>query len=345
MISPLVLNDTTNKVMYTLGLSSAEYCAALLIDAINKNRVFPHLPRETIEAMHYELLDLVSHNPVNHLSLQTVLSNLIHEVTLQIKTENKYSITDFQGYKTSFMFQFMYQFKCSLVEYYDSSYILGYNRVPWKEIDPENLQLPRRKYVSDVVDYYKLAMSAHDPYIEYISYYHVMEYFYDRVFKNKMTKALRDILTNPGFSYKDDDKVFELVKTVQKKNNANRIEGQGNESESLNYVLQEYIENIDELKNRISEIDSTALEYYKSAKINFCGVPCFHPRIQWNGEKDTIYATIRNRIYATRNSLVHSKREGCYSPYEHEHEEQLRKEIPLVKAVAELIIIHSGSIM
>lgn len=52
------------------------------------------------------------------------------------------------------------------------------------------------------------------------------------------------------------------------------------------------------------------------------------------------------RIYFTRNSLVHSKsgkNQERYKPYKDESE--LKKEIPLVKAIAELIIINSSKII
>ena len=45
--------------------------------------------------------------------------------------------------------------------------------------------------------------------------------------------------------------------------------GQGNELESLKYVLNEYV-SIDNLKARINTIDSNALNYYKNNKVAFC---------------------------------------------------------------------------
>ena len=49
-----------------------------------------------------------------------------------------------------------------------------------------------RKYTEDVVDYYKQALASNDPYIKYISFYHVMEYFFDEVFKRKLVTDLRN---------------------------------------------------------------------------------------------------------------------------------------------------------
>lgn len=116
--------------------------------------------------------------------------------------------------------------------------------------------------------------------------------------------------------------------------------GQGNELESLKYVLNEYIA-IDELKNRISSIDSSAVLYYQSTKVAFCNAP----PIPWT-DLQGVYTQIARRVYFTRNSLVHSKsgkNQERYKPYKDESE--LQKEIPLVKAISELIIINSSKII
>jgi hypothetical protein len=53
--------------------------------------------------------------------------------------------------------------------------------------------------------------------------------------------------------------------------------------------------------------------------------------------------TLSNRIYNVRNALIHSK-EGekrRYVPFS-ENENELRKELPLIRLVAEQIIINSS---
>ena len=194
--------------------------------------------------------------------------------------------------------------------------------------------------MSDVVDYYKLALSSNDAYIKYISFYHVMEYFYDEVFKKKMINDLRDKITNPGFSYKNDDKIYEMAIFIKNRLRMNDESGQGNELESLKFVLNEYII-IDELKDRISSIDPNAFLYYETNKVAFCNAPI----ISWK-DLQGVYTQMAKRIYFTRNSLVHSKsgkNQERYRPYKDESE--LQKEIPLVKAIAELIIINSSKII
>ena len=196
------------------------------------------------------------------------------------------------------------------------------NRTTRERINFEQLDSPPlREYTVDVVDYYKLALSSNDPYIKFISFYHVMEYFYDEVFKKKMITDLRDKITNPGFSYRDDDKIYEMALFVKNRLRMNDESGQGNELESLKFVLNEYV-TIDELKNRISSMDSTAITYYQTNKVIFCNAPT----IPWT-DLQGVYTQIARRIYFTRNSLVHSKsgkNQERYKPYK--DEKQLQKE-------------------
>lgn len=64
------------------------------------------------------------------------------------------------------------------------------------------------------------------------------------------------------------------------------------------------------------------------------------------GEKE-IYADLKNRIYDTRNAIVHSKASAeidkvnsYYDPFE--DAKDLSKEIPLMRAIAEQIIINTA---
>ena len=235
----------------------------------------------------------------------------------------------------------MYRSGLALIEFSNIEEMFHLNRTVRERIDFEQLDTPPlREYMNDVVDYYKLALSSNDAYIKYISFYHIMEYFYDEVFKKKMINDLRDKITNPGFSYKNDDKIYEMALFVKNRLRMNDESGQGNELESLKYVLNEYIA-IDELKNRISSIDSSAVLYYQSTKVAFCNAP----PIPWT-DLQGVYTQIARRVYFTRNSLVHSKsgkNQERYKPYKDESE--LQKEIPLVKAISELIIINSSKII
>ena len=164
--------------------------------------------------------------------------------------------------------------------------------------------------------------------------------FFDEVFKRKMIFDLKNKITHPDFSYKNDDKIYDIAMFVKNRLRMNDETGQGNELESLKYVLTEYVP-IDDLVTRIQAIDSNSIQYYQSNKVGFCNAPV----IGWS-DIQGVYTHLSRRIYFTRNSLVHSKsgkNKERYRPYK--DEKKLVLEIPLVKAVAELIIINSSVII
>ena len=100
-----------------------------------------------------------------------------------------------------------------------------------------------------------------------------------------------------------------------------------------------YVPSLSDLKNSINRIDDTSVNYYKTTAVPFADKG---NTIDFDTEPEKVYAAIRNRIYATRNAIVHSK-EGEKSKYEHfKHDKQLAKELPLIRAVAEEIIINSA---
>lgn len=96
------------------------------------------------------------------------------------------TINQFKEMKTSFVFEFIYRARVSLVEFPDIYDMFFIKRVIHSRLDEMPIDTPPlRKYNADVVDYYKQALASNDPYIKYISFYHVMEYFYDEVFRRK----------------------------------------------------------------------------------------------------------------------------------------------------------------
>ena len=131
-----------------------------------------------------------------------------------------------------------------------------------------------------------------------------------------------------------------LAQYMKNRFSANEIPGQGDEKESLKYVLTEYVP-IDELKARIDAINPASVNYYQNNKVSFCNATS----ISWT-DLQGVYTKIRDRVYNTRNSLVHSKSGKNFQRYRpYKDETQLQLEIPLVQAIAELIIINSSKIL
>lgn len=195
-----------------------------------------------------------------------------------------------------------------------------------------DFEAPKRKYNSNLMDYYNLAISSKDPFISFISYYHIIEYYFDEVYREQQINTLRSSITSPRFSYKDDKQLYNIIEKIIKDNRFVRENGSGNEQQSLNYVLNKYISDLDGFKERLNDED---LNFYQNQNVSFSTGDI----INWNRDNDKILKAISNRIYKTRNALIHSKsskKDVTYHPYLHKTE--LEKEISLIKTVAEHII-------
>ena len=339
--SPITADDSTNKIHYTLGRPSLQYFIFLIMRIIEaqgerKNRI-PMGMRRHVDFILRRLRDYDG-----EMTFHDILSRCIGDVSLQIQTEDRMSLQRLRNYNISFSFEFMYRSGQSLVEYTDIEDVFHINRPARERVVSRHLDTPPLHwYTNEVIDYYRLALASGDPYIKYISFYHIMEYFYDEAFKRNMVDSLRKKITHPAFSYKNDDKVFDLVKIVKKRLRIDSEYGLGDEQESLKYVLEEFVP-LEELRERISDLDANALQYYQTTKVPFCNGPI----IPWNDKEDGVYSCIAKRIYTTRNSLIHSKSgmdKQRYKPYKNEKE--LQAEIPLAQAIAEFIILNSSKMM
>lgn len=334
-------DDAENGISYEMSYISIEYFIFLLglhIDKCKQNdmsRIILPTKMRRIQDYRFRPED------DKELDWKEIIIQGLGECSIKILSTNTKRIEWMRNKKAAYSFEYMFKSQRALQEYLTIEDIFPIRGVARNRVDITTLEiLPHREYINDVVDYYKLAYASNDPYNKYISFYHVMEYFYDEVFKKKLVEELVDRITRPDFSYKNEDKVYEIATFVKNRIHMNDESGQGNELESLRFVLKEYV-NIDELRRKIKEIDATLENYYQSTKVSFSKAPA----LSWN-DSEGVYTLLAKRIYFTRNSLIHSKsgkNRERYKPYKDEKE--LQKEIPLMQVVAEMIIINSSRIV
>ena len=259
------LTDSVNGLSYSISLASLEYSMFLLICIADHIRENGHGIEYDLRTRIRHLLERTSLNdPQNNSS--NLLSRILRAYTLKVTTDRPVSIKKLRDYAASFEFLVMYKQNTAMSEYTDiqDMYIMGSSMRPYQREDIDTP--PQRIFNADVLDYYTLAMESKDPFSMYISFYHVIEHYFDAVFKRKLTEEMRNRITHPDFSYKSEDKLYELAKYVKKHLNSDDDSGKGNEFESLKYVLAEYVP-IDELKRRITALDTTATNYYQSNKV------------------------------------------------------------------------------
>lgn len=195
-------------------------------------------------------------------------------------------------------------------------------------------------YKSALIDQYCLAMTNEDPMMQFIAYYHVLEYFFKTIRTDKAKKSLDEVEGLKESSEENAEIKREIIKKLScdfKKFLHLR------EDDSLLLILEIYID-IDELKDRLEFISASSINHYKTNEVTFSK----GSKVDLlSSNEELIYKNLKNRIYKTRNSIVHNKLNEdnedenlIYNPFE--HEEELRKEIPLMRAIAEQVIINTA---
>ena len=217
----------------------------------------------------------------------------------------------------------------------------GSNKQRYLRLKPSEIIAPKLFYNDDLIERYNIALESKEPYIQFISYYQIIEYCFNKVSKEKMLNDTKEILQKPDFSYKNDDKVQALVKIVQKNTRMYEIEALGSELSDLKLVIEKYILKEDLITN-INDFDDDLMQYYRTQKVSFsCGM-----QIDFDcNDNKNIIDTLSDRIYKTRNALVHNKSnysEAIYHPSNENDKKALNKEIPLMRIIAERIIFKTA---
>lgn len=204
----------------------------------------------------------------------------------------------------------------------------------------DEIKPPNQIYKDYVLEQYNMAASSRDPMIQFIGYYHVMEYFFDQVYELDLLEGLKSLNKEPDFSLKRENDLKKIIKLFDGKYPDGKA---GDEKKKLEMVLSNYV-SIDSVVCSIELNNEKMIAYYKDTEVPFAGKSKVDLKSSNKGE---IISNLKNRIYDTRNSLVHGKsyefksKDGhVYNPYK--HEEALKKEIPLMKAIAEQVIIKTG---
>ena len=330
-------DDTANKLKYILSLPSDEYLLIFLNElqkisseenGLNRPYFFHRLRHRRFigEREKIDIFDL--------------LKILIPRFkTLQIISENDKSKNEFESLTFSYLFNLSYNTDLS---YLPNSMIDDLNRTirigRIRRSRIEDVDSPKRKYENDLVLYYQKGISSESIDLKYLSFYHILEHFFEKIYNDELTKSIKNEITKPSFSYKRNKDVYELIKIIQERLRYKNEEFQINEPEALLLVLDKFVIDFDEIKNELNSYDNTLLNYYKSTEIEFSN----GNRVNFDETREKILKNLRERIYKTRNSIVHSKEteKSKYLPFK--HDSILQNEIILMRILAEKIIISSS---
>ena len=328
-----VINDTDNDISYRLGNASLEYIMMICNQMCEKPALF--------QDYLYSLLLFKTLPYRNVVGVKEHIARVFHIKTITVLSEEKRDLDFFKNCCSSFEFLYMYKTRESIMRIHsicDLFNLRGGGRARCDEIS----EPPRRTVNSETLEFYAMGVDSDDPFTAYISFYHVLEYYFDAVYRKKMISEMKKRITSPDFSYKDENELYRLAKWVGKKMRNFDENGRGNELDSLKYVLEEYV-SIQKLVEALDKWNSAYKDYYSKQNVSFTGAS--NGKIAWT-DTQGVYTNLANRIYSTRNALVHSKSEHSENQYKPlKNKMELEKELPLIQIIAELIVIENGEVL
>lgn len=324
-------HDNVNKIQYRRGNASRDLVfwllyngdAEMLYALIRQQRIVLRLRiNEMFQDPNIPLLDFISQLTLRRYS------------SLIIETYEKTTLSKMQSYMYAFVYTYMFNKQDSLYPVFDIISLFP-QRIFRRKAD--DFDCPKKTYIQELISYYNEAISSSILSHKYLSFYHILEYFYENIFMEDQISKVREIITDPGFSYKRSKDVAKLINKVQAK--AFDKDVSINEKVALTLLIQKHIPQ-DQLQDRL--IDRYGQEFLDilKKKVGFSDGDI----IIFSKEDEQQYIrSITNRIYKTRNAIVHSKESFTDDKKNNKYrsirdDKELFYEIALIQVIAEMII-------
>lgn len=329
------IEDCENHIKYTIGVASLKYIFWVLFSLegrdIRRLRDLA-MPRASVESRYRSTENVKG-------SLFEFLEDVFQSVlTIKIVCATSKSKEQFEQLFDAFRFQAANYYNDVIMPISDFKE-LCLDRVGRRLVsNPNEFTAPKRIYIKELTNQFYMGLSSELPFVEFVCYYHVMEFFFEKVYNDDMIKSLQDKISSPRFSVKREQDIKEVIKFVTKKVHDKNERYDINELEALELVLKKYIDIVD-VQNALH---SSAIDYYRTVEVPFSKGDI----VDFNDlNNPKLYKKLAARIYKTRNSIIHSKsgEKAVYSPFT--DDEALEKEIPLLRYIAEEIIIKTSVLM
>jgi hypothetical protein len=196
-----------------------------------------------------------------------------------------------------------------------------------------SLPLKRIRYSLPALRFYQRGVATNDAYIQFLSFYHVLEFNFvsvsDRILYAKLSRIYMDPIFRPVPL--ELDKVILAVEEHKRTND---------ETEMLRNVLLSYVDE----KETIAFIEE--YEQTEKTKIYTEKSECFGEELEkLTLRENHVFGLIAKRVKTIRNTLVHSsdryERKERYLPGP-DADRALYREIPLIRFLAERVIIATA---
>lgn len=333
----LSLEDKDNLINYLLSGPSNEYILFLIwkgASVSDSKALTKFIPRDRFRRVRQRISG----------DMFEILRNTYFRfMTLRLESARNRTTQEFERFSSAYLFQLSYNLNVALVPQRHLDEILRTGRIAdIRRSSLRDIEAPRRHYIPDLIYHYQLAVAAENPFLEFLSYYHIIEHFFEEVFNEDLEDRVRNRITHPDFSYKRKKDIRSLIKEVGRYQKQRNNEFTFSEQEALRITLEKYLD-IPDLTAKLVAYESSLIAYYRENKVAFAAAD----EVDLEAEKSSIIIhKLTRRIYKTRNSIVHSKESDNkerYTPFQDDR--ILVKEIPLLRFISEQIIIGTSKLI
>lgn len=324
--------DNSNGITYKHSLVSDELIFSILCKIENTN-VLSHLLRVPSSFM-CEKINQMFPNQDN--SIIELISKLLFRryYSLKIESDTKNSLSKFQSCMYAYVYTYMFNMQTSIFPCFEIKELFPQRHLRKRNDD---FDYPKKIYNQELISYYNEAISSTILSYKYLSFYHIIEYFYENIFMEDQIAKAKEIITDVSFSYKRNKDIARLIKNIQIKFVDKDIAI--NEKNALSLLIKKHVSQ-DTLKERLIDRYGESVLEILNKEVNFSGgnIVIFSKK-----DEGQYINSLANRIYKTRNAIVHSKESLTeekinkkYKPVKDDKE--LLSEISLIQVVAEIII-------
>lgn len=331
--------DLVNKIEYEINRPTDNYLVFFLFNLSKQNA--PKILRNGIMAHRLRRVYEADQQTLFEVNILDLIKEIIPRLeTLQIKSESFRKKNEFEQLVYAFLFNLGFNLDYTFqplrfMDEFTQPYKLGkLRRANFSDVEP-----PKRIYINELVLHYQKGISSESIDHQYLSFYHVLEHFFERIYNDDILNNVRNELTKPSFSYKRQRDLSSLVGLIQNRLKYRNEEFQINEPEALELTLKKFVKDLPFLANELRTISPFLIDYFKITEVSFSK----GNKVNFDSDNSLeIYSNLSKRIYLTRNSIVHSKDtdKSKYTPFR--DDKDLMTEIYLLRLIAEIVIMESS---
>lgn len=328
--------DEKNGIEYEISPVSNEYMILILQNFVSRLTNFPASHSYNLSSPYYSA-NLKQKEYLEKFDLFTNLRVFYNSIKIRTKCNTSFSVLNKCAYSFCFKITSSINQPIVLSNNLDSNYT---NRYPSVSLDFD-VVIPNKLLNDELVNYYQMAISSQIPVLQYLFFYLIIEYFSERSYYEGWVSLIKDRINDESFKRNENESIRSIINEVYKIYNykPNTI----NELKALELTLQKYLSQEYLVEN--FKFDKEYLDYYKNNFPSFAYNKSTDIKLyllDFN-DNENLFRNLAKRIYAIRNSIVHSKEtfDNRFRPFVNDGE--LLDEIPLIRLIAETIINKSGN--